>query len=108
MSVTKLGISFPEELVEEIDRVSKSLKKSRSEIVRDAIIKMINDNRKQQAIKKAEKIYKEIGDDDRQLAEDFLSICAEPLATYKITKIKIASLLYLYIGVIYLLYIYMV
>ncbi|MBI4377734.1 MAG: ribbon-helix-helix protein, CopG family [Nitrospinae bacterium] len=88
MSVTKLGISFPAELVEEIDRVSKSLKKSRSEIVRDAIIKMINDNKKRQAVQKAEKIYKEIEDDDRQLAEDFLSICAEPVVTYKTTKTK--------------------
>ena len=44
---------------------------------------MITGHKKQQAIKKAERIYKEIAEDDRQLAEDFLSICAEPVATYK-------------------------
>lgn len=89
MPVTKLGISFPEELVEEIDKISKGLKKNRSEVIRDAITKMITDHKKQQAIKKAERVYKEIAEDDKQLAEDFLSICAEPVATYKaIKKVK--------------------
>ena len=86
MPVTKLGISFPAELVEEIDRMSKGLKKSRSEIVRDAITKMISDYKKQQATERAEKIYKEIAEDDKRLAEDFLSICAEPVATYKVGR----------------------
>ena len=86
MSVMKLGISFPIELVEEIDRISKGLKKNRSEVIRDAITKMINDYKKQQAIEKAEKIYKEIAEDDRRLAEDFLSICAEPITTYKVGR----------------------
>ena len=83
MPVAKLGISFPVELIEEIDRISKGLKKNRSEVVREAITKMINDHKKQKAVEKAEKIYKEIAEDDRRLAEDFLSICAEPVATYK-------------------------
>ena len=83
MPVAKLGISFPSELVEEIDRLSKGLKKNRSEIIREAVTKMISDYKKQQAIEKAEKIYKEIADDDKRLSEDFLSICAEPVATYK-------------------------
>ncbi|MDI6890171.1 MAG: ribbon-helix-helix domain-containing protein [Thermodesulfovibrionales bacterium] len=83
MPVTKLGISFPVELVEEIDKLSKGLKKSRSEVVRDAITKMINDYKRQQAIEKAEKIYKEIAEDDKRLSEDFLSICAESVAKYK-------------------------
>lgn len=86
MPVAKLGISFPIELVEEIDRISKGFKKSRSEVVREAIKKMISDYKKQQAIEKAEKIYMEIADDDKRLAEDFLSICAEPVATYKTSK----------------------
>jgi metal-responsive CopG/Arc/MetJ family transcriptional regulator len=83
MPVAKLGISFPAELVEEIDRLSKGLKKNRSEVVREAVTKMISDYKKQQTIEKAERIYKEIADDDKRLAEDFLSICAEPAATYK-------------------------
>lgn len=83
MPVVKLGISFPMELVEEIDRMSKGLKKSRSEVIRDAITKLIDDYKKQKAIEKAEKIYKEIAEDDRRLAEDFLSICAEPTSVYK-------------------------
>lgn len=83
MPVAKLGISFPVELIEEIDRISKGLKKNRSEVVREAITKMISDYKKQQAIEKAGRIYKEIADDDKRLSEDFLSICAEPVATYK-------------------------
>ena len=39
---------------------------------------MIDDYRKQQAVEKAEKIYKEIEADDKLLADHFLSICAEP------------------------------
>lgn len=83
MPVAKLGISFPTELVEEIDKISRNLKKTRSEVIREAITRMINDYKKQQALEKAEKIYKEIAADDKRLAEDFLSICAEPVAAYK-------------------------
>ena len=86
MSVVKLGISFPVELVEEIDTISKGLKKSRSEVVRDAIIAMIDNYKQQQALRKAEKIYKEIEEDDKRLAEEFLSICAESAVIYKAGK----------------------
>lgn len=83
MPVAKLGISFPTELVEEIDRMSKGLKKTRSEVIREAITMMLNEYKKRQAIEKAEKVYKEIAEDDKQLAEDFLSICAESAGIYK-------------------------
>lgn len=83
MPVAKLGISFPTELVEEIDRMSKGLKKTRSEVIREAVTMMINEYKKRQAIEKAEKVYKEIAEDDKQLAEDFLSICAESAEKYK-------------------------
>lgn len=86
MSVVKLGISFPVELVEEIDTISKGLKKSRSEVVRVALVTMIDEYKQQQALRKAEKIYKEIEDEDKRLAEEFLSICAESAATYKSGK----------------------
>jgi len=83
MPVAKLGISFPAELIEEIDRISKVLKKNRSEVIRETITKMISDYKKKQAIEKAERIYMEIADDDKRLSEDFLSICAEPVAAYR-------------------------
>ena len=83
MPVTKLGISFPSELIEEVDSLSKFLKKSRSEVIRVAITRMLNDYKKQQAVEKAGKIYKEIAEDDRRLAEDFMSICAEPAVKYE-------------------------
>ncbi|BBO17053.1 conserved hypothetical protein [Candidatus Brocadia pituitae] len=83
MPVTKLGISVPKELLEEVDMISKELKKNRSEVIRDAITKMINAYRRQQAIEKAEKIYKEIAEDDKRLGEDLLSICEKPGAKYK-------------------------
>lgn len=86
MSVIKIGISLPVELVEEIDTISKGLKKSRSEVVREAIVTMIDNYKQQQALRKAEKIYNEIKDDDKRLAEEFLSICAEPAAIYKAKK----------------------
>ncbi len=82
MPYIKLGISFPSELVAEIDRLSRGLQKSRSEIIRDAIVKMLGEYKKQRAAEKAVKIYKEIAEDDKRLAEDFLSICAEPAAKY--------------------------
>lgn len=83
MSVTKLGISIPEELLEEIDKISQGLKKNRSEVIREAITKMINDYKKQQVVEKAGKIYRELAEDDKRLAEDFLSICEKPGAKYK-------------------------
>lgn len=82
----KLGISFPAELVKEIDKMSKGLKKSRSEVVRDAMTRMINDYKRQQAVEKAERIYKEIAAEDKRLAEDFLSICSESLTAYKTVR----------------------
>ncbi len=86
MPVVKLGISFPVELIEELDKISKELKKSRSEIVRNAITRMLSDYKKQKAIEKAEKVYKEIAEDDRRLSEDFLSICAETKVKYRRSK----------------------
>lgn len=83
MPATKLGISIPAELLVEIDKISQELKKNRSEVIREAITKMINDYKKQQVIEHVENIYKEIADDDRRLAEDFLSICEKPVAKYK-------------------------
>ena len=83
MSVTKLGISIPEELLEEIDKISQGLKKNRSAVIREAITKMINDYKKQQVVEKAGKIYRELAEDDKRLAEDFLSICEKPSAKYK-------------------------
>ena len=45
----------------------------------------ITDSRKQQNIKKAEKIYKVIAEVDKHLAEDFLNICAVRAIKYKAT-----------------------
>ena len=45
-----------------------------------------NDYKLKQAITKAERIYKEIAEDDRRLAEDFLSICAESVSKYKTAR----------------------
>lgn len=36
---------------------------------------MISDYKKQQVVEKAKKIYRVIADDDKRLAEDFLSLC---------------------------------
>lgn len=83
MPVTKLGISIPKELLDEIDKISQGLKKNRSEIIREGITKIINDYKKQQVVEHAEKIYKEIAEDDKRLAEDFISICEKPVAKYK-------------------------
>ncbi len=82
MPVTKLGISIPEELLEEIDKISQGLKKNRSEVIREAITKMINDYKKQQAVGKAGNIYRELAEDDKRLAEEFFGICEKP-AKYK-------------------------
>lgn len=83
MPVTKLGISIPLELLVEIDKISQGLKKNRSEVIREAITKMINDYKKQQVIEHVENIYKEIAEDDKHMAEDYLSICEKPVAKYK-------------------------
>jgi hypothetical protein len=42
--------------------------------------------RRGRQLEKAEKIYKEIAEDDKQLAEDFLSICAESAEKYKTVR----------------------
>lgn len=47
---------------------------------------MIDNYKQQRVLRKSEKIYKEIGEEDKRLAEEFLSICANPTATCKAGK----------------------
>ena len=44
---------------------------------------MVNAYKRQQAVEKAGKIYRELAEDDKRLAEDYLSICEKPGAKYK-------------------------
>ncbi len=83
MPVTKPGIRVPKEFLYETDKILQELKKNRSEVIREAITIMINNYKKQQVVEHAEKIYKEIAEDGRRLADDFMSICEKPVVKYK-------------------------
>lgn len=48
--------------------------------MRNIITRIIDAYKQKQAIEKAKKIYKEIAEGDKNIAEDFFSICAEPLS----------------------------
>ena len=54
--------------------------------MKNVITRIIDAYKQKQAIVKAEKIYNEIAESDKNIAEDFFSICAEPLSNQNLFR----------------------
>ncbi|MBI3061760.1 MAG: ribbon-helix-helix protein, CopG family [Deltaproteobacteria bacterium] len=77
MAVAKIAISLPAPLVTRIDRLAKKAGLSRSALVREVVEKTLNESADTEIVRKARRIYAQIGEEDRALAETFLPIVAE-------------------------------
>lgn len=79
MAVSKVALSLPVSLLTRIDRLAKKSRLSRSAFVRRAVEHTLREPAEAEVIQKARRIYAEIGEEDRVLANAFLSLAAETL-----------------------------
>lgn len=77
MAVAKIAISLPAPLVTRIDRLAKKSGLSRSAVVREVVERTLNESTEAEVLRKARRIYSQIGEEDRALAETFLPLVAE-------------------------------
>ncbi len=77
MAIAKVALSLPAPLLTQIDREAKKAGLSRSAFVRQAMERTLHQPADTALLRKAHLIYSEIGEDDRALAETFLSMAAE-------------------------------
>ena len=77
MAVAKIAISLPAPLVTRIDRLAKKAGLSRSAVVREVVERTLNESTETEVLRKARRIYTQIGEEDRALAETFLPLVAE-------------------------------
>ena len=83
MSVVKIGISLPHNLLERVDAVVRRKGLSRSEFVRRSLERALAEETPPRVLAEARALYAAIEEDDPTLAEDFLSIAAETLPPYE-------------------------
>jgi len=83
MSVIKIGISLPRPLLERVDAVSRRKGQSRSEFVRRSLERALAEDVPPRVLVEARALYAAIEEDDRAMAEDFLTMAAETLPPYE-------------------------
>jgi metal-responsive CopG/Arc/MetJ family transcriptional regulator len=88
MSVTKIGISLPQPLLERVDAAARRKRQSRSEFVRRSLERALAEETPSHVLAEARALYAAIEDDDLNLAEDFITIAAETLPPYKTEETK--------------------
>ena len=74
MAVAKIAISLPAPLVTRIDRLAKKSGLSRSAVVREVVERTLNESTETEILRKARRIYTQIGEEDRALAETFRDV----------------------------------
>lgn len=74
MAVAKIAISLPAPLVTRIDRLAKKSGLSRSAVVREVVERTLNESTETEILRKARRIYSQIGEEDRALAESFRDV----------------------------------
>jgi metal-responsive CopG/Arc/MetJ family transcriptional regulator len=83
MGVIKIGISLPRSLLERVDAVARRKRQSRSEFVRRSLERTLAEDTSPDMLAEARALYAAIEEDDRALAENFMSIAAETLPPYE-------------------------
>lgn len=74
MAVAKIAISLPAPLVTRIDRLAKKAGLSRNALVREVVERTLNEYADTEVVRKARRIYTQIGEEDRALAEAFQDV----------------------------------
>ena len=78
----KIAISLPADLLAKVDALAQQRGESRSAFVRRSLEQALGRQEAQQVLIEARRLYAEVEETDRELAEDFLSISAETLPPY--------------------------
>jgi metal-responsive CopG/Arc/MetJ family transcriptional regulator len=86
MAIAKVALSLPAPLLTRIDRLSKKSRLSRSAFVRQAVEQALGQPAEAELLRKAARMYAEIGEEDRTLAETFLPLAAKTLPTRRLTR----------------------
>ncbi|MFQ6066350.1 MAG: CopG family ribbon-helix-helix protein [bacterium] len=76
----KVTISLPKESLQEVDNIVKKFHCSRSSLVQKALESLLEEYLGEETKEKARRIYREIAQSDRELADKFLSISSETLS----------------------------
>jgi len=79
MAVAKVALSLPSPLLTRVDRLAKKAGLSRSALVRQVMETALRGQADAEVVRKARRLYAEIGEEDRVLAETFLPVAAETL-----------------------------
>jgi metal-responsive CopG/Arc/MetJ family transcriptional regulator len=79
MAVAKVALSLPASLLAQIDRRAKKSRLSRSAFVREVMERTLLQPHEDEILRKARRIYAEVGEEDRVLSEAFLTLAAETL-----------------------------
>ena len=74
MAVVKIALSLPAPLVTRIDRLAKKAGLPRSALVREMVERSLNESADTEVVRKARRIYTQIDEEDRALAETFLPL----------------------------------
>lgn len=79
MPVAKVALSLPTPLLARIDRLAKKSRLSRSALVREVMERTLRQPNEEEILRKARLIYAAVGEEDRRLSENFLTLAAETL-----------------------------
>ena len=79
MPVAKVALSLPPPLLARIDRLAKRSHLSRSALVREVMERTLRQPDEEEILQKARHIYAAVGEEDRSLSENFLTLAAETL-----------------------------
>jgi len=82
----KVAISLPSDILSDTDKLASQRGKSRSAIIRDALARVLIEEVDKATEVKAKTLYKEIGEEDKILAEKFRGIIKKNLPPYSINK----------------------
>ncbi|MCK4353161.1 hypothetical protein KAW65_07130 [candidate division WOR-3 bacterium] len=77
----KVAISLPSDILSDIDKIAKQKAKSRSAIIKNALVHILTEEVDKETEIKAKALYEEINKKDRVLAEKFQPIIKETFAT---------------------------
>lgn len=72
-------VSLSKELLLEVDSIVKKSHCSRSSLVQEALESLVEEYLEKETKEKARRIYREVAQSDRELADKFLSISSETL-----------------------------
>ncbi len=79
MATAKVALSLPVPLLTRIDQLARKTGVSRSAFVRRAVERTLHSPIETELLRRARRIYTEIGEENRALAETFLPLAAETL-----------------------------